>query len=264
MKKKLTTGNWRTMTVSRAVRIRTERLLKRLEWPLAVLALLLVPVLILEDRTTDPTIRWLCSGVNWFVWLAFVGEFATGLAVATSRLKFAAASWFDLAIILLSPPFLVPDALQNMRSLRALRIFAYCASCAAWPSPRSACARRGSCYATKDSITSSLSPATVNLGAAGDLKAQSIRVDLEQFKSIKQTAFVSAVPEGIQLLDGTWAGELRADGQIIRRHRGPPRWCSNRPSGKRGLRKRTEASQREKTRSSSRSGLSSKSPSECQ
>jgi hypothetical protein len=28
--------------------------------------------------------------------------------------------------------------------------------------------------------------------ATGDLKAQSIRVDLEQFKSIKQTAFVSA------------------------------------------------------------------------
>ena len=49
----------------------------------------------------------------------------------------------------------------------------------------------------------------------GDLKAQSIRVDSEQFKSIKQTAFVSESPEGIELLDGTWAGELRADGQII-------------------------------------------------
>ena len=50
----------------------------------------------------------------------------------------------------------------------------------------------------------------------GELKAKTIKVDLEQFKSIKQTAFVSAAPEGIQLLDGTWAGELRADGQMIR------------------------------------------------
>ena len=50
----------------------------------------------------------------------------------------------------------------------------------------------------------------------GELKAKAIRVDLEQFKSIKQTAFVSSAPEGIQLLDGTWAGELRADGQVIR------------------------------------------------
>jgi voltage-gated potassium channel len=111
------------MTVSRPVRIRTERVLKRLEWPLAVLALLIVPVLILEDRTTDPTVRWLCSAVNWFVWVAFVGEFATGLAVAKHRAKFLGTSWFDLAIILLSPPFLVPDALQNMRGLRAVRIF---------------------------------------------------------------------------------------------------------------------------------------------
>ena len=111
------------MTLSRPVRIRAKRLLKRLEWPLAISALLLVPVLILEDRTTDPAIRWLCSAVNWFVWLAFVAEFVLGLVVATNLRKFAAASWFDLAIILLSPPFLVPDALQNMRSLRALRIF---------------------------------------------------------------------------------------------------------------------------------------------
>ena len=50
----------------------------------------------------------------------------------------------------------------------------------------------------------------------GDLKAKAIRVDLEQFKSIKQTAFVSTRPEGLQLLDGSWAGELRADGQVIR------------------------------------------------
>jgi Peptidase family M48/Domain of unknown function (DUF5666) len=50
----------------------------------------------------------------------------------------------------------------------------------------------------------------------GELKAKSIRVDLEQFKPLKQTAIVSARPEGIELLDGSWAGELKADGQVIR------------------------------------------------
>jgi len=49
-----------------------------------------------------------------------------------------------------------------------------------------------------------------------ELKAKTIKVDLEQFRSVKQTAFVSRAPEGIQLLDGTWAGELKADGQVIR------------------------------------------------
>jgi hypothetical protein len=52
--------------------------------------------------------------------------------------------------------------------------------------------------------------------ATSELKAKAITVDLEQFKSIKQTAFVSTLPEDLQLLDGTWAGELRADGQVIR------------------------------------------------
>jgi len=50
----------------------------------------------------------------------------------------------------------------------------------------------------------------------GELKAKAIKVDLEQFKSLEQTAFVARVPEGIQLLDGSWAGELKADGQTIR------------------------------------------------
>ena len=51
--------------------------------------------------------------------------------------------------------------------------------------------------------------------ATGDLKAKAIKVDLEQFKSIEQTAFITAPPQGIQLLDGNWAGELHADGQTI-------------------------------------------------
>jgi hypothetical protein len=51
---------------------------------------------------------------------------------------------------------------------------------------------------------------------SGELKAKEIKVDLEQFKSIKQTAFVSSAPEGLQLVDDSWAGELRADGQVIR------------------------------------------------
>ncbi len=51
--------------------------------------------------------------------------------------------------------------------------------------------------------------------ATGELKAKSIRVDLEQFRSIEQTAFVTAPPEGIELIDGSWAGQLKADGQTI-------------------------------------------------
>ncbi len=98
------------------------RILNRVEWPLAILALLVVPVLILEDRTTDPAIRWVCSFINWFVWLAFVAEFGLKLSVAKRWRSVLRASWGNLLIILLSPPFLVPDALQTLRSVRALRL----------------------------------------------------------------------------------------------------------------------------------------------
>lgn len=111
-----------SLRVSAPVRRRVERLLKTLEWPMAILALLVVPALILEDRTTNPTIRSLCNATNWFVWLAFVAEFGIAFTVAANRAKHLKSSWFDLMIIVLSPPFLVPDALQSTRSLRALRV----------------------------------------------------------------------------------------------------------------------------------------------
>jgi voltage-gated potassium channel len=111
-----------SLPVSAPARHRVEQLLKTLEWPMAILALLVVPVLILEDRTTNLTVRSVCSAINWFVWLAFVAEFGIALAIAADRAKYLKSSWFALAIIVLSPPFLVPDALQSTRSLRTLRV----------------------------------------------------------------------------------------------------------------------------------------------
>jgi hypothetical protein len=68
-------------------RRRVENLLKSLEWPMAILALLVVPALILEDRTTHAGLRSLCNAINWFVWLAFVAEFVLGFSVAPNRSK---------------------------------------------------------------------------------------------------------------------------------------------------------------------------------
>jgi voltage-gated potassium channel len=99
-----------------------KRLLQKLEWPLAIMALLVVPALILEDRTTNPTVRILCNGINWCVWIAFAAEFVLGLNAADRRRTFLRKSWFELLIILASPPFGVPDVLQGLRGLRALRL----------------------------------------------------------------------------------------------------------------------------------------------
>src|SRR5436190_10632073 len=51
--------------------------------------------------------------------------------------------------------------------------------------------------------------------STGDLKAKSIKVDLEQFKPSKQTAIVSHRISGIERLGTGWTGRLTADGQTI-------------------------------------------------
>jgi hypothetical protein len=98
------------------------RLLQRLEWPLAVMALLVVPALIIEDRATNATVRTVCNAVNWCVWTAFAAEFLLGLGAADDRRSFLRSSWLQLLIILVSPPFGVPEVLQGVRGLRALRL----------------------------------------------------------------------------------------------------------------------------------------------
>jgi voltage-gated potassium channel len=80
-----------------------------------------VPALILEDRAQSALVRDLAIGVNWFVWLAFCAEYVGKLAFAPSRREYVKGAWFDLVIIVLSPPFLVPRALQGTRAVRAMR-----------------------------------------------------------------------------------------------------------------------------------------------
>jgi voltage-gated potassium channel len=89
---------------------------------MAVLALLIVPALILEERAQSAGVRQIAADLNWIVWLAFCAEFLGKLAFAPSRREFVRKSWFDLLIIVLSPPFLVPDALQGTRAVRAVRL----------------------------------------------------------------------------------------------------------------------------------------------
>ena len=51
------------------------RNLRALEWPMAVLVLVLIPALVLEDRAMDPRLREAAHVFNWIVCLAFCVEF---------------------------------------------------------------------------------------------------------------------------------------------------------------------------------------------
>ena len=76
----------------------------------------------LDDGAATPRVHLIATSINWFVWLAFCGEFGLRLAVAPSRGAFIRRSWVDLLLIVISPPFGVPEALQGLRAVRALRV----------------------------------------------------------------------------------------------------------------------------------------------
>jgi voltage-gated potassium channel len=98
-----------------------ERITKALEWPMAVLALAVIPALLLDQGATTPRTHLIATVINWFIWLAFCGEFLVRLAVAPHRPAFVREAWFDLLIIVITPP-VVPESLQGVRAARALRL----------------------------------------------------------------------------------------------------------------------------------------------
>jgi voltage-gated potassium channel len=104
------------------MRERFERLERATDLPLAFVALLIVPALILEERAQSVAVRQAAAAINWVVWVAFCAEFLGKLTFAPSRTAYVRHAWFDLLIIVLSPPFLVPNALQGVRAVRILRL----------------------------------------------------------------------------------------------------------------------------------------------
>jgi hypothetical protein len=53
---------------------RAERFARAVEWPIAILALAVVPALIMENRATTPAVATAAVMVNWVVWLGFCAE----------------------------------------------------------------------------------------------------------------------------------------------------------------------------------------------
>jgi voltage-gated potassium channel len=104
---------------------RFERFEKLTDLPLAFLALLIVPALVLEERVPTGWLHETAISINWIVWLAFCAEYVGKLLLAPSRPAYIRQAWFDLLIIVLSPPFLVPAAWQGMRAVRILRLLRF-------------------------------------------------------------------------------------------------------------------------------------------
>jgi voltage-gated potassium channel len=97
------------------------------DWVTFFLALLLIPVLLLEETSRDPAVVGAATIANVVIWSLFALDYAVDLWRASDRSAFVNSRWFDLALIVVSPPLLVPPEAQALRVLRAarlLRVFA--------------------------------------------------------------------------------------------------------------------------------------------
>ncbi|WP_052336913.1 potassium channel family protein [Nocardioides alkalitolerans] len=96
---------------------RVEAWERRTELPLIALAVAFLvayawPVL---DPRLEPDLRTTLVTVSWTVWVAFALDFAVRLHLAEDRRRYAAAHWYDVALIVL----------PMLRPLRLLRLLAF-------------------------------------------------------------------------------------------------------------------------------------------
>jgi voltage-gated potassium channel len=101
---------------------RFQRFAKATEWPLGVLAILIVPAILLDDHTHRIRFHEIALWLNWIVWLTFCGELAVKAWLSPDRRYFFKHAWFDLVIVVLSPPFIGPEYLQGLRAARLVRL----------------------------------------------------------------------------------------------------------------------------------------------
>jgi voltage-gated potassium channel len=99
---------------------RTAAARRYFEKPLLVAAVLSIPTTILQFTQVSEPLHLLGETLNWLIWLAFLAELVTMLALAPDRARYLLLNPIDLAIGALTPPF-IGGAVQSVRALRLLR-----------------------------------------------------------------------------------------------------------------------------------------------
>jgi voltage-gated potassium channel len=108
-------------TIEPTYGVAADRARRLFEVPVLVAALLVVPVIFIEERSTSSL--WLNAALvaNWVIWALFFAEFAVVVTLADKRPQYAKRAWLDLLIIVVSFP-LLPNAFAATRLLRLARL----------------------------------------------------------------------------------------------------------------------------------------------
>lgn len=103
------------------VNVRAQTIETRLDGPLLAAAILTIPAIVIEGTSLSHSWKTVGTTLNWVVWLAFLIEFVLVVRAADDRRAWIRSHPLDLAIIVLTPPFL-PASLQAARLFRLLRL----------------------------------------------------------------------------------------------------------------------------------------------
>src|SRR6266480_3460525 len=100
---------------------RAKRWEQRFNVPVLVAALLVIPVIIVEQSDAGEPWRTLAAILNWSIWLVFALELLTMLVVVSDRWRWLRTHPLEVVVVVLTPPFL-PASLQAARALRLMRV----------------------------------------------------------------------------------------------------------------------------------------------
>lgn len=100
-----------------------ERIEDKIEKPMIILALLIIPVLLVELGivTTNPFYMSLASKIDDLIWFIFLFEYLLLVSLHSNKIQYTKKNWLIVLILIISPPILSPPSFASVRSLRFLR-----------------------------------------------------------------------------------------------------------------------------------------------
>jgi voltage-gated potassium channel len=101
---------------------RAELWQRRFEWPVAIAALTVIPILVIEDSDAGGAWPAIASVLNWCSWGVFLAEIVVMLCVVSNRRAWLLHHPLDVAIVVLTPPFVPLLGARLLRLLRVLRL----------------------------------------------------------------------------------------------------------------------------------------------
>lgn len=100
---------------------RAKRIERAFAIPMLVAALLVIPVIAVEQSDAGDPWRGIAAVANWAIWIAFAVELVVMLAVVRDRWAWLRSHILEVGVVVLTPPFL-PSSFQVLRALRLLRL----------------------------------------------------------------------------------------------------------------------------------------------